>query len=62
MMKNMWLIAGIGLGGALLIRKRYKIINMFLTVSIIRKIIVSISMRIPLVKNQMLADIMQPTK
>ncbi|CQR46846.1 hypothetical protein BN1058_01123 [Paraliobacillus sp. PM-2] len=61
-MRNAWWIIGLAFGGALLFSKRYKIINSLLAITLIRKMIVAIGMRLPLVREQVVSDLFQPTK
>lgn len=61
-MRNVWLIIGVIFGGAVIFNKRYKIMNGLLAISLIRKMLVTVGMRVPLVRNQIVNDIFQPTK
>ncbi|MFB1050357.1 hypothetical protein [Paraliobacillus sp. JSM ZJ581] len=61
-MRNVWLVIGLVIGGSLIIKKRYKIINSLLAITLIRKMIVTIGMRLPLVRNQIVDDLFQSTK
>ncbi|GAA5415507.1 hypothetical protein Pryu01_00532 [Paraliobacillus ryukyuensis] len=61
-MRNVWWMMAVAIGGMFILKKRYKIINMLLAITMIRKLIVTIGMRIPLVRNEIMSNLLQPTK
>ncbi|GGM31549.1 hypothetical protein GCM10011351_17150 [Paraliobacillus quinghaiensis] len=61
MQKMLWII-GMVFGGVILYRKKYKVMNMLLAFSVFRKIIVAISMRFPLLRNEMMPSVFEQEK
>ncbi len=56
-MKKIIMICAMLFGGVILYRKKYKIINMLLTFTVIRKVMIALSMRIPILRNHLMPSI-----
>ncbi len=53
----MIMVCAMVFGGVILYRKKYKIINMLLTFTVIRKVMIALSMRVPFLRNYLMPSI-----
>lgn len=58
-MQKMIMICAVTFGGVVMYKRRYKIVNMLLAVSIIRKLMITVTMRIPILRGYLMPSIFE---
>ncbi|MCT2537561.1 hypothetical protein NC661_01245 [Aquibacillus koreensis] len=58
MMRSFLVISSLVVGAGVIFQKRYKLLNMLLAVTVIRRTVVAVSMNLPYVRNKILPSIL----